>query len=201
MNHDIELQVWKDLATSKQILITAIIETLGMDPDCTSGDLRLAINLLKERADESEKQSAHLESGQEHLNRVIEEKDEQIASATTEVDIAMQHLDDVKAISAAALNKAKDLVNQKQKELKAINKILSDSPENVVKKMKKLKQKNIEQTKRTKDIEKKFKEAVRLCEKLRVEIENRVVENKQLKAEVNKLVDPNPKPSDNSDSI
>lgn len=186
MNHKIELQVWKDLATSKQVLMTAVIELLEIDSDCTSGDLRLAINLLKERADEAEKHSAHLESGQEHLNRVIEEKDEQITWATTEVDITMQHLDDVKAINADALNKAKDLVNQKQRELKAINKLLSDSPENVVKKMKKLKQKNIEQSKYTKDIKKKFKEAVQLCVKLRTEIENQVVENNQLKAKVNK---------------
>lgn len=194
MNHDIELQVWKDLATSKQILITAIIETLGMDSDCTSGDLRLAINLLMERVETANT------TVEEYKLRAQHAEDVNVLAIADQLK-AEEKLTIAQKLSAETLVKAKEIVLEKKKELKAISKALSDSPENVVKKMKKLKQKNIEQTKHMKDIEKKFKEAVQLCEKLRIEIENRVVENKQLKSEVNKLVDPTPKPSDNNDSI
>jgi len=180
MSESIELQVWKDLATAKQVFMTAVIETLGVDPDCTSGDLRLAINLLVERAENAEKEA-------EHSKTLYDKANDKIESAILAEMTAETKLEDIKALSADALNKAKDLVNQKQRELKAINKILSDSPENVVKKMKKLKQKNIEQSKHTKEVERNFKEAVTMCERLRHEIEDRVVENKGLKDEVNKL--------------
>ena len=180
MSESIELQVWKDLATTKQVLMTAVIETLELDPSCTAGDLRLAINLLKERGETAEKEA-------EHNRARYEDTFAQLDDAILAEMNADRNLVNVKALSAEALDKAKDLVNQKQRELKAINKILSDSPENVVKKMKKLKQKNIEQSKHIKEVERTFKEAVAMCERLRHEIEDRVVENKGLKAEVNKL--------------
>ena len=187
MNKDIELQVWKDLATSKQVQMTAIIEALEIDPNCTPGDLRLAINLLKEQVYEAEKQSAYLESGQEHLNRVIEEKDDEIVSAQTDMHTAESKLLRVQQLSAEALLEAKTLVNNKQKELKAISVALSDTPANVVKKMKKMKQKNIEQAKHVKMVEKEFSEAVQMCERLRDDIEGRVAEKKELETRIDKL--------------
>ncbi len=187
MNKDVELQVWKELATSKQVLMTAVIESLELNPDCTSGDLRLAINLLKERADEAEKRCEFLEEGQVFLNTIIEGKDDEIVLAQTDMHVAESKLLRVQELSAEALLEAKTLVNNKQKELKAINKILSDSPANVVKKMKKMKQKNLEQAKHVKKIEREFSEAVRMCERLRDDIEGRVAEKKELEARINKL--------------
>jgi len=180
MNKDIELQVWKDLATTKQVLMTAVIETLGVDPNCTPGDLRLAINLLVERSENAKNEA-------ERSKTLCDEANDKVSGAVNDQLIAEMKLEEVKGTSAEALNKAKDLVNQKQRELKAINKILSDSPENVVKKMKKLKQKNIEQSKHTKEVERNFKDAVSICERLKHDIEERTVEIKGLKAEVNKL--------------
>ena len=37
---EVQLQVWKDLAISKQVLIGAATDALGLDPECESAELK-----------------------------------------------------------------------------------------------------------------------------------------------------------------
>ncbi len=47
---DIQLQVWKDLAISKQVLMGAATDALGLDAECTTAELKTALNQAIERA-------------------------------------------------------------------------------------------------------------------------------------------------------
>ena len=47
---DIQLQVWKDLALSKQLLANEIIKALDLDSTCTAADLKASLNKLIDRA-------------------------------------------------------------------------------------------------------------------------------------------------------
>ena len=52
MSHDvdIQLQVWKDLAISKQILMGAATDALGLDSECSTDELKIALNKAIQRA-------------------------------------------------------------------------------------------------------------------------------------------------------
>ena len=47
---DIQLQVWKDLAISKQILMGAATDALGLDAECSTEELKEALNKAIQRA-------------------------------------------------------------------------------------------------------------------------------------------------------
>jgi hypothetical protein len=47
---DIQLKVWKDLAISKQILMGAATEALGLDAECSTDELRSALDRAIQRA-------------------------------------------------------------------------------------------------------------------------------------------------------
>ena len=47
---DIQLQVWKDLAISKQILMGAATDALGLDSECSTEELKSALDKAIKRA-------------------------------------------------------------------------------------------------------------------------------------------------------
>ena len=47
---DIQLQVWKDLAISKQILMGAAADALGLDAECSTTELKVALDQAIQRA-------------------------------------------------------------------------------------------------------------------------------------------------------
>ena len=47
---DIQLQVWKDLAISKQILMGAAADALGLDSECSTAELKIALDQAIKRA-------------------------------------------------------------------------------------------------------------------------------------------------------
>ena len=51
---DIQLQVWKDLAISKQILMGAATDALGLDAECSTDELKSAMNRAIQRAKEAD---------------------------------------------------------------------------------------------------------------------------------------------------
>ena len=56
MSHDvdIQLQVWKDLAISKQILMGAAADALGLDSECSTDELKTALDQAIQRAREAD---------------------------------------------------------------------------------------------------------------------------------------------------
>ena len=51
---DIQLQVWKDLAISKQILMGAATDALGLDAECSTDELKEALSKAIQRAKDAD---------------------------------------------------------------------------------------------------------------------------------------------------
>lgn len=155
---DVQLKVWKDLAISKQILMGAAADALGLNAECTTAELKTALNEAIKRAREAditiqetrshaEQQVGEFSQRAEAADRALAEAEEQVATALEAQLQAERQLSIGKADNAEALKKARAEVTDKQKELKAISKALADTPENVVRKLKTLKKQKMDEAK------------------------------------------------------
>ena len=160
MSHDvnIQLQVWKDLAISKQILMGAATDALGLDSECSTDELKTALNKAIQRARDADLQiqetlaQANQQITEFKQRAKIAEQARSEAEATVEEslkvrELAERQLVNGKADNAEALKKARAEVIEKQNKLKAISKALADTPENVVRKLKTLKKQKMDEAK------------------------------------------------------
>ncbi len=155
---DIQLQVWKDLAISKQILMGAAADALGLDAECSTTELKTALDQAIERArdadlniqetrSQAESQIADFKQRTESAERARAEAEEQVTVATKAREQTERQLANGKADNAEALRKARAEVTDKQNKLKAISKSLADTPENVIRKLKTLKKQKMDEAK------------------------------------------------------
>jgi len=155
---DVQLKVWKDLAISKQILMGAATDALGLDAECSTDELKKALNEAIKRArdadiniqetrSQAEQQVSEFRERAESAERARAEAEEKVAAADEARAQAERQLAIGKADNAEALKKARAEVTEKQKELKAISKALADTPENVVRKLKTLKKQKMDEAK------------------------------------------------------
>ncbi len=160
MSHDvdIQLQVWKDLAISKQVLMGAATDALGLDSECSTDELRTALNKAIQRARDADIQiqetlanseqqvtefKRHAEVAEQACSEAKAMVEESVAARTQ----AERQLASGKADNAEALKKARGEVTEKQNKLKAISKALADTPENVARKLKALKKQKMDEAK------------------------------------------------------
>ena len=153
---DVQLKVWKDLAISKQILMGAATDALGLSSECTTAELKTALNEAIKRArdadvniqatlSQTEQQLGEFSQRTEIAERARVEAEELVATATEARAQAERQLAVGKADNADALKKARAEVTDKQNKLKAISKALADTPENVVRKLKTLKKQKLDE--------------------------------------------------------
>lgn len=147
---ELQLKVWKELAISKQILMNAACEGLGIDPDSSADVLKLALDAAIKKSIEAE---ANISEAQEHAKTAIgvmdrkvatSEKAQAIAEAARDEAIAArqkteQLMVNMREAQDKELKAIKAQLIEKDKTMKAINKALADTPENVIKKLKTLK--------------------------------------------------------------
>ncbi len=184
---ELQLKVWKDLAISKQVLMQTAAKSLGLTAECTTEELEIALNKtitqvngLQAELNEARERAA---SEIEKLNSAIEIKDKSIKKLTAERDEALsgkeaaEHRTEAgRATNSEELKKAKAQVVQKDKELKNITKILADTPENVVKKLKTLKKEKMDEA----NLRKKSEENARRLRKEKQEKEAELKESTAL---------------------
>ena len=153
---ELQLKVWKELAISKQILMRAACEALGIDPDASADELKVALDAAIKKSIEAE---ANISEAEEHAKTAIgvmekkladSEKSKAVAEAIKEAALAAQQKAEQQVIASreaydADLKNIKAQLAEKDKTLKAINKALADTPENVVKKLKALKKQKDEE--------------------------------------------------------
>ncbi|MCP4432967.1 MAG: hypothetical protein GY806_18495 [Gammaproteobacteria bacterium] len=179
---DIQLKVWKDLAISKQILMGAATDALGLDAECSTDELRTALDQAIQRAkdadinivrirNEADTQIAEMKAIVESSQQAREEAEVQMAGAVKARETAERQLAVGKSENAEALKKARADVTDKQNKLKAISKALADTPENVVKKLKALKKQKMDEAKLRTQTESKFQSTRKEKNKLEAELE------------------------------
>lgn len=180
-DNETQLQVWKDLAISKQILMTAATKALGLNSECSTEELQSALDQAIQRAGEADgkvaamreqtdKELATMKSQLRTSEAALAEAREQVAEATKAREAIERQLTVGKSENAKALKEAKAEVAEHQRKLKAISKLLADTPENVIKKLKNLKKQKLDDTRVRTQIETKLrsttKEKVELEQKL-----------------------------------
>jgi hypothetical protein len=155
---DIQLQVWKDLAISKQILMGAATSALGLTSECSTAELKEALNQAIQRAKDAdisilatrEKTNQELADMAQQVaasNKAREAAEAQIAIAEKARETAERQMIIGKTENADTVKKSRADVADKQAQLKAISKALADTPENVVKKLKTLKKQKLDESK------------------------------------------------------
>jgi len=189
-DNDIQLQVWKDLAISKQILMGAATDALGLDSACTTDELKAAMNKAIQQAkdaditivttrEQADKEIAEMTQRVADSEQARIEAEEKIDQALKARETAERQLTAGRAENAEALKKARAEVTDKQNKLKAISRALADTPENVVKKLKNLKKQKLEESKLRTQTESKLQAARKDKAKLEVEIDKRKSLNEQ----------------------
>jgi len=179
---DVQLKVWKDLAISKQILMGAATDALGLDAECSTDELKAALDKAIKRArdadiniqetrSEAEKQVSEFRERAESAEKARKEAEDKVAGALEAQEQAERQLAIGKADNAEALKKARAEVAEKQKELKAISKALADTPENVVRKLKTLKKQKMDEARLRGQAETRLQKTRKEKSKLEAELE------------------------------
>ena len=180
---DVQLKVWKDLAISKQILMGAATEALGLDAECSTSDLKTALSEAIKRAQDAdltiqatrshaEQQVSEFQQRTETAERARKEAEELVATASEARAQSERQLSIGKADNAEAVKKARAEVTDKQNKLKAISKALADTPENVVRKLKTLKKQKMDEAKLRTQAETRIQKMRKEKSKLEVELES-----------------------------
>jgi len=182
-DNDIQLQVWKDLAISKQILMGAAADALGLDAECSTDELKTAMNkailqaknadiTIIETREQTEKEISRMEAQVASSEQAMNDALELVAGAEAARKAAESKLATGRAENAEALKKVRAEVTDKQNKLKAISKALADTPENVIKKLKTLKKQKMDEAKLRTQTESKLQSTRKEKTKLEVELEN-----------------------------
>ena len=179
---DIQLKVWKDLAISKQILMGAATDALGLDAECTSDELKAALDQAIQRArdadiniqetrTEADRQIAEFRRQIKQAEAARKEAEDQVEAALRARDQAERQLASGKADNADALRKARAEVTEKQNKLKSISRALADTPENVVRKLKLLKKQKMDEARARGKAESSLQASRKQVGKLEAELE------------------------------
>ncbi len=154
---ELQLEVWKDLAISKQMLIGAAADALGINSDCSMDEIKAAFESATKRATEAD---ATVEKAQQDAQKAVAEMQAKVKASDIAHAKAMEEADKAhdakqaadhrmnagREANADALKKAKSEIVEKDKALKQIKKVLHDSPENVIKKLKVLKKEKMDES-------------------------------------------------------
>lgn len=147
---ELQLKVWKDLAISKQLMMRSAAEALKLDPNCSADELKQALeqtlHKIADADDSVAKAKEQARQAQFALEKEIaaRQRAETLSQNTTAEmktlqETTSQTLAGERAALAKELQKLKDRVAEKEKQLKAVNTALADTPENVLRKMNALK--------------------------------------------------------------
>ncbi len=151
-----QLRIWKDLAIGKQMLMNEAATALKLKDDFTAEELKEALGTAVKRSKDAdadiaaaraaaEERIAEMEKTVKQTEKARKDAENQRDEAVNKQEQAEQQLSNGRRENAESLKKAKRQVEEKQKELKAINTALADTPENIVKKLKALKKQKLDE--------------------------------------------------------
>jgi hypothetical protein len=161
---ELQFKVWKELAISKQMLMRAATDALKLDPNCSQEELKAALESVLKKIAKAETEAADARAQAKITITAMENKvaasERSLATAQASVtqlqasqDNSTKQMATERAAAAKELQKFKDRVAEQEKALKAINTALSDTPENVIKKMNVLKKQKQEEADLRREIE------------------------------------------------
>jgi colicin import membrane protein len=161
---ELQLKVWKELAISKQMLMRAATDALKLDPNCSQEELKAALEGVLKKIAKAETEAGDARAQAKITITAMENKvaasERALATAQASVtqlqaaqENSIKQMATDRAAAAKELQKVKDRVAEQDRALKAINTALSDTPENVLKKMNVLKKQKQEEADLRREIE------------------------------------------------
>lgn len=161
---ELQLKVWKELAISKQMLMRAATDALKLDSNCTQEELKAALEGVLKKIAKAETETAEARAQAKVTITAMENKvaasERSLATAQASVaqlqaaqENSSRQMATDRAAAVKELQKVKDRLAEQEKALKAINTALSDTPENVIKKMNVLKKQKQEEADLRREIE------------------------------------------------
>jgi colicin import membrane protein len=161
---ELQLKVWKELAISKQMLMRAATDALKLDSNCSQEELKAALESVLKKIAKAETEAGDARAQAKITITAMENKvaasERSLATAQASVaqlqaaqENSTRHMADERAAGTKELQKFKDRIAEQEKALKAINTALSDTPENVIKKMNVLKKQKQEEADLRREIE------------------------------------------------
>lgn len=162
---EIKLNVWKEMAISKQILMRAATDALKLDPDVSQDELKHALEAALNRSAQADAKIASVQDDAKNAILAMEKRLAECQKSLTLAEAAhtgaletekklQQKIINGRESAARELNEFKQRLAEKERALKAINTTLSDTPENVVKSLKALKRQKMEESNARKQAEK-----------------------------------------------
>lgn len=161
---ELQLKIWKELAISKQMLMRAATDALGLPAECSMDELKAALDRAIAKGADAEDRVARVEDrARGDIGKIEEElraseRARRAAEAATEEALqakqnAEQQMAAARTAVAKDLEAAKALAAEKEKALKAINVALADTPKNVLKKLKELRKQKTDEAAARKRVE------------------------------------------------
>ena len=192
---ELQLKVWKELAISKQVLMQTATKALGLKDECSTEELEKALSKTLGAANKAENELAESQAKSKEQITSLEAKLEASEKANAELiaakenalqaqEAAENRVSAGKSANAEELKKIKAQLADKQKEIKQITKVLADTPENVVKKMKGLKKEKMDES----NARKRAEEVSRTLRKDKQKVEQNLAESKAVVEQAADLV-------------
>ena len=161
---ELQLKVWKELAISKQMLMRAATDALKLDPNCSQEELKAALEGVLKKIAKAETETADARAQAKTTITAMENK---VAASERALATAQASVAQLQAAQETARGKwlptvpppprncrrSRIACAEQEKALKAINTALSDTPENVIKKMNVLKKQKQEEADMRRQIE------------------------------------------------
>ena len=178
---NIQLQVWKDLAIHKQVLMGAATDALGLDPECNSEDLKTALDAAIKRSMAADSEISEAKEQARIAAEVMQHKAKENADATEQAIIEKeeaqaatqaieQQMQAARAANAQEVKKVKTQLAEEQKKLKSVKNDLGDTPVNILKKLKALNKQKTDDT----NAKKRAEEATRSLRKEKQKLEQQI---------------------------
>jgi hypothetical protein len=160
-----QLNIWKEMAISKQMLMLTATDALKLDENCSQEELRVALDDAIRRSIEAD---VDISRAEEQAKTAIAMMEKKLADSRKDVDVAkaahaealaaqqviQQQISDERNSSAIEIKKLQETIAERDRALKAIKTALSDTPENIVKKLKTLKKQKLDEADARKEAEK-----------------------------------------------
>lgn len=188
---DLDLKVWKELAIKKQMLMRTVTDLLGLDAEASEEDIEAGIKKGVQQIADSAAIIAKMESDHKLAIAELQEKLEEttrslsaaeatIATLEANQESLQNSFNAAKEANAAEVQGLKSKLDAKTRELKAVNTILGDTPENAAKKMKALNKKKHDATESAKRAERDLKNVTKEKRALQQELDAEKAKNEKL---------------------
>ena len=192
----LDLQVWKEIAISKQLLIKTATDALGIPAECSEQELKDALEKGIKEIGEAETKIISVQSASAKSIATIEDRLRASERGRVEVDDSNTALADQKKaleklidserkLHNKELTKVKTDLEKKVKQLKTINVTLADTPENVAKKLKVLNKKKFDES----TARKRAEEDARSLKKEKQELQKKVKAHEESLKQAEELVE------------